>query len=97
MTARGGHVGPWETGTPLFYFDFWNGQKLMSDDDGVDLRGLEIAFEIAIRMARNIMADAQRRGQDASEWSYVVTDESRKTLFTLPFSVAAVDKHYVKA
>jgi hypothetical protein len=48
-------------------------------------------------MARNIMADVQRRGQDASGWSYIVTDEDGKTVFTLPFSVAAVDKHYVKA
>ncbi len=77
-----------------FYFCIWNGHRIKPDERGVWLRGVEDAFELAVRMAREMLANAQSQGEDRSCWALRVHDERGKRLFTLPFSIAAPDPHY---
>jgi hypothetical protein len=38
---------------PTFYFDLWDGHRIEFDDTGVELGGLEAAFEEAVRGTRD--------------------------------------------
>ncbi len=81
---------------PTFCFDLWDGKQIDLADVGLELSGPEAAFEEAIRGARDMLRDAFIKDRDASGWAYQVRDEKGKTLFTLPFSIAGLDRHYVR-
>lgn len=74
---------------PTFYFDLWDGQRIDFDELGLELSGPEAAFEEAIHGARDMLREAHMKGRDPSGWSYQVKDEAGKTLFTVPFALAA--------
>ncbi len=82
---------------PVYYFDISDGQQVDFEEFGVELRGPEAAFEEAIRGARDMLRDTSLKRRATSSWAYQVRGESGKTLFTVPFSIAAVDRHYVQA
>ena len=82
---------------PTFYFGLWNGHHLKPDEHGVWLRGVEDAFELAVRMAREMLANAQSQGEDRSCWAFRVHDERGRRLFIFPFTIAAPDPHYACA
>lgn len=82
---------------PTFYFDLWDSRTIDFDDTGLELNGAEAAFEEAVRGCRDMMHDAAIKRRNVSGWAYQVRDETGKTLFTVPFSIAAVDRHYARA
>ncbi len=82
---------------PTFYFDLWDGHRIDPDEQGVELRGMEAAFEMAVRTAREMLADAQLKVQDRSGWAFRVHDEQGRRLFTFRFSNALPEPHYSRA
>ena len=82
---------------PTFYFGLWDGHQLDPDEQGVELRGTEEAFEMAVRAARQMLAEAQPRGEDRSGWAFRVHDERGRRLFTFRFSGALPEPHYSRA
>ena len=82
---------------PTYYFDLWNGQRLEPDECGVELSGLEAAFEMTVRTAREMLSDATIRGEDRSAWVFKVRDERGLPLLNFSLSAAAVDPHYTRA
>ncbi len=80
-----------------FYFGLWDGYQLDPDEQGVELRGTEDAFEMAVKMAREILAEAQLRGEDRSGWAFRVHDERGRRLFTFRFTAALPEPHYSHA
>ncbi len=60
---------------PTFYFGLWDGYQLDPDEQGVELRGTEEAFEMAVQSARQMLAEAQPKGEDRSSWAFRVHDE----------------------
>ncbi len=79
---------------PTFYFDLWDGHRIEPDEQGVELRGTEAAFEMAVRAAREMLADAQLKGADHSGWAFHVKDEQGRRLFTFRFTGALPEPHY---
>ncbi len=82
---------------PTFYFDLWDGHRIEPDEQGVELRGTEAAFEMAVRAAREMLADAQLKGADHSGWAFHVKDEQGRRLFTFRFISALPEPHYSHA
>ena len=79
---------------PTFYYGLWDGRRIKPDEYGVRLAGIEDAFEMAVRTAREIMTNSRFRGEDRSGWAFQVHDERGWRLFTFPFAIAAPDPHY---
>ncbi len=79
---------------PIFYFGLWNGQRIKPDEGGLPLKGAEEAFEMALEAARHLLNEARSTREDRSDWAYHVHNEQGRRLFTVPFSIAALDPHY---
>jgi hypothetical protein len=79
---------------PTFYFGLWDGHRILPDEQGVELRGAEDAFEMAVRVARELLAKAQLKGEDRSGWAFQVHDEHGRRLFTFRFMGALPEPHY---
>ena len=78
---------------PTFYFGIWDGHRLRPDEYGVSLSDAEHPFEMAVGTARKILTAWSRKGEDRSGLALHVHDDRARRLFTLRFSVAAVDPH----
>ena len=79
---------------PIFYFGLWNGHQLDPDEQGVELKGTEEAFEMAVKAARQMLGEAQLKGDDRSGWAFRVHDEQGRRLFTFRFTGALPEPHY---
>ena len=82
---------------PTFYFGLWDGHQIEPDEQGVELRGTEGAFRMAVRAARESLAEALLIGEDRSGWSFRVHDEQGRRLFTFRFTGALPEPHYDRA
>ena len=79
---------------PIFYFNLWDGHQIDHDDQGVELRAAEDAFEMAVGTAREMLAEAQTNDEDRSGWAFRVHDEHGRRLFTFRFTSALPEPHY---
>jgi hypothetical protein len=66
-----------------FYFQLRNGDKLLPDDDGVDLPDFSAAKREAVLAARELLAEAIRSGRQKVPDAFVIADESGRTLDTI--------------
>ncbi len=96
-SIEGVRMRPKEDSLPTFYFDLWDGKRLDPDEYGIDLRGPKAAFEQAVKGARDMLRDALPRRQNTTGRTYHVRDETEETLFIVPLSIAAPDRHYSQA
>ena len=78
---------------PTFYFGLWDGHRILPDEQGVELRGAEDAFEMAERAVREMLAEAQTNDEDRSGWAFRVHDEQGRRLFTFRFTSALPEPH----
>ena len=74
-------------------FGLWDGQRVNPDEDGIELSGTEDAFEMAVKAAREMLADAQLKGEDRSGWAFHDHDEQGRRLFTFRFTGALPEPH----
>ncbi len=79
---------------PTYYFDLWDGQRLVPDECGIELSGLETAFEVAFQKAKEILAGGLLKSEDRSRWALQVVDERGRAQFTFEFSNALSEPHY---
>ena len=86
-----------EARIPRFYFDLWDGHRIDPDEQGCELKGTEEAFEIAVRTAREMLADAVLKDADRCGWAFHVNDEQGRKLFTFRFDLALPEPHYSRA
>jgi hypothetical protein len=66
-----------------FYFHLRDGDKLLPDDDGVDLPDFSAAKREAVLAARELLAEAIRSGRQKVPDAFVIADESGRTLDTV--------------
>jgi hypothetical protein len=69
-----------------FYFHVVAGAELLTDEEGADLRDALEARQMAIRSARELLADAIRHGKNKIPEAFVITDEQGRTIETVPFA-----------
>ena len=79
---------------PTYYFDLWDGQRLVPDECGIDLSGLETAFEMAFQTAKEMLADGLLNSEERSRWALQVVDERGHAQFTFEFSMALAEPQY---
>ncbi len=79
---------------PTYYFDLWDGQRLDPDESGVELSGLESAFEVAFQTAKEMLADGLLKNQNRTQWALQVVDERGHAQFTFEFSTALAEPHH---
>jgi hypothetical protein len=69
-----------------FYFHVVEGAELLRDVEGAHLRDALEARRIAIRSAREILADAIRGGKNKIPEALLITDEEGRAIETIPFA-----------
>ena len=70
-----------------FFFHVVEGAELLTDVEGAHLRDALEARQMAIRSAREILADAIRGGENRIPEAFVITDEQGGAIETVSFAV----------
>jgi hypothetical protein len=70
-----------------FFFHVVEGAKLLTDEEGADLRDALEARQMAIRAARELLADAIRGGKNRIPEAIVIADEEGRAIETVPFAI----------
>ena len=70
---------------PIYYFDLLKGNETIEDDQGQDLADIEVAKLEALASARELIADAARKGILATSPVFRIRNKSGEVLATIPF------------
>ena len=70
-----------------FYFHVFEGAELLTDVEGAHLRDALEARQMAIRSAREILADAIRAGTNWIPEAIAIADEQGHAIETVPFAI----------
>jgi hypothetical protein len=73
---------------PRYFFHLASESGLIGDDEGCDLPSIDAARQAALEAARDLAAQAVRRGNDGPWKAVVVTDEVGTRLLDLPLEDA---------
>jgi hypothetical protein len=73
---------------PMFYFNILRGNQRIQDTEGADLPDVEVAREEAVTAAREVVANAVRKGEAATECSFEITDDKGRLLLSVAFPQA---------
>ena len=74
-----------------FYFHVIEGAELLSDLEGSHLRDALEARRMAIRSAREILADAIRSGKNRIPEALLISDEEGRVIETIPLASVLPD------
>jgi hypothetical protein len=69
-----------------FYFHVREGEELIPDDEGVDLPDVSAARQEAVLAAREILAEAIKRGKPKVADAFVIADEAGRALDIVPLA-----------
>jgi len=70
-----------------FYFHVVEGAELLTDVEGAHLGNALEAREMAMRSAREILADAIRAGKNRIPEAIIIADEQGRAIETVPLGV----------
>jgi len=70
-----------------FYFHVVEGAELLTDVEGAHLRDALEARQMAIRSAREILADAIRAGKNRIPEAIIIADEQGRAIETVPLGI----------
>ena len=89
-SLRTGYVGRKELcgggfAVPIYYFDLLKGDEIIEDDQGQDLADIEVAKLEGLASARELIADAAKKGILATSPVFRIRNESGDVLATIPF------------
>jgi hypothetical protein len=73
---------------PRYYFDFWNGQTVSSDKEGVECSDEQPACQAAAKVLLDLARD-NIESASSSEFSIEISGEARKPVYrvTLQFEI----------
>jgi len=74
-----------------FYFHVVEGAELLTDVEGTHLTDALEAREMAMRSAREILADAIRAGKNRIPEAIVIADEQGRAIENVPLAVVLPD------
>jgi hypothetical protein len=70
-----------------FFFHLVEGAKLLTDEEGADLRDALEARRLAISTARELLAEAIKHGKNKVPEAIVIADEHGRRIETVPLAV----------
>src|SRR5687768_7334958 len=70
---------------PRFFFDVLHGHAVCEDPEGQGFADLDAALAEAVASARDLVADGILRNDDVSGRSFLIRDENKQTVATVPF------------
>ena len=73
---------------PRYYFNCTDGQRFLSDGDGVELPDTGAARKYAFDTARDLWRKRMPANRNWSGWRIEVTGERGRPVLTVPFSEA---------
>ena len=73
---------------PIYYFDLLKGDEIIEDDQGQDLADIEVAKLEGLASARELIADAAKKGILATSPVYLIRNAAGEILATIPFKDA---------
>jgi hypothetical protein len=75
-----------ETETALYYFNIWTESELVSDPEGNRYPDLQAARDVAIAMARDMIAEGDQKGDDRRGWHVEITNRANQPVLTVAFA-----------
>jgi hypothetical protein len=69
-----------------YYFHFQSGDKLISDEEGIDFLDYTAAYREAVQSVRELLADAIKADDMRVPDALVISDETGKSLDTIPMA-----------
>ena len=73
----------------LYYFDVRTEQGVLDDDpEGLTLTDLKAALDQALALARESLAEGDRRGENRAGWRIEIKDRAYQRLLTVEFAAA---------
>jgi hypothetical protein len=69
-----------------FYFHLRAGDRVLPDEEGMDLPDFSAARREAIEAARELLAEAIKSGKPEVPEAFVIADESGRELDTIPLA-----------
>jgi hypothetical protein len=72
-----------------FLFHIKEGNELVADEDGTELRDVAAATREALYAARELLAEAIKLGKTTAPEAIVVADAAGQTMLELPFIIAS--------
>jgi hypothetical protein len=72
---------------PRYFFHTRDGDQLVADESGLELRDAEAAREEALRAAGDMVHDASIAGRDVSSQRLEVVDETGAPVLSVAFSL----------
>jgi hypothetical protein len=73
---------------PVFFFNFWDHNTYVSDQNGIELPDVNAVRRKALVTAREILEDGADQGDDRTGWTFDIKDSQERTVLTLPFADA---------
>ena len=77
-----------EAPVPRYFFHIHDGRETIPDTFGLELPDEAAVGKTTVEGARDLMAEAIRRGEDISRSWFDVTDEAGHRVLKFPFSAA---------
>jgi hypothetical protein len=75
-----------ETKTALYYFNVRTESSLMDDPEGNRYPDLQTAREVAIALARDMIAEGDQKGEDRRGWHIEITNRANQPVLTVAFA-----------
>lgn len=70
---------------PRYFFNVLADPELLADHEGSDLPDVDAVRDYAIEAAREIVSEWSKKGKLPLGYAFTVTDETGRTVLTLPF------------
>lgn len=77
---------PPEAEAALYYFNFRAGSALVEDPEGNRYPELQSARAVAIAIARDMIAEGNRKGEDRQSWYVEIMDRANQQAMTVAFA-----------
>lgn len=82
-----------EAEAALYYFNVRSEGGFVEDPEGEKYPDLQAARDAAVAMARNMMAEGERKGEDRRSWCVEVMDRANQQVLAVALSNVLASKH----
>lgn len=73
---------------PRYYFNVSDHARVIIDDEGIELPGLDAAREEAVAAARELVSQSVLKGAACNGRAFEIVDDQGRVVLTVPFNEA---------